>query len=255
MGVIRIEKNKNFTVMSNYHLRDKTLSLRARGLLSTMLSLPEEWDYSVNGLAAICLEGVKAVRSGLMELEEKRYLKRERIHTPEGRFDYQYTVYEMPQPCDPEPHTLKGHTVEGHTLNGTQINTDRINTDKVNTEKEIQKKESADALTSTDTTHVCKNLQSDSTKKTPKRQEVRHKYGEYDNVLLSDTELEKLKAEFPDDWEERIERVSGYVAQRGKGYSNYLATIRNWARRDAQNKMNQKKGFVYNDHCEEGDSL
>ena len=158
MGVIRIEKNKNFTVMSNYHLRDKTLSLRARGLLSTMLSLPEEWDYSVNGLAAICLEGVKAVRSGLMELEEKRYLKRERIHTAEGKFDYQYTVYEMPQPCDREPHTLKGHTVEGHTLNGTQINKEKSSTDKVSTEEEIKKKENATACQSDDIKTEFENL-------------------------------------------------------------------------------------------------
>lgn len=57
MAVIRVEKNKNFTTMSNYHLRDKELSLKAKGLLSQILSLPENWDYSVRGLVAICLEG------------------------------------------------------------------------------------------------------------------------------------------------------------------------------------------------------
>lgn len=70
----------------------------------------------------------------------------------------------------------------------------------------------------------------------PKKREPRHKYGEYENVLLSDTDLEKLKKEFPTDWEERIERLSSYMASTGKSYKNHLATIRNWARRDRSSK-------------------
>ena len=82
------------------------------------------------------------------------------------------------------------------------------------------------------------NIQSNKTKqnKTKKEKAVRHKYGQYQNVLLSDDELEKLKTEFPSDWQERIERVSEYCASKGATYKNYLATIRNWAKRDIKNK-------------------
>lgn len=79
------------------------------------------------------------------------------------------------------------------------------------------------------------NIEVDNIDTKPSREhsEPRHKYGEYSNVLLSDTDLEKLKAEFPTDWEERIERLSAYMASTGKGYKSHLATIRNWARRDS----------------------
>lgn len=74
------------------------------------------------------------------------------------------------------------------------------------------------------------------------KKELRHKYGEYSNVLLSDTDLAKLKAEFPNDWQERIERLSAYMASTGKSYKNHLATIRNWAKRDSEerNKMESR---------------
>lgn len=70
---------------------------------------------------------------------------------------------------------------------------------------------------------------------------ARHKYGEYKNVLLSDEDIEKLKAEFPSDWQERIERLSEYIASSGKSYKNYLATIRNWAKRDKEKTAAEKK--------------
>mgnify|MGYP002762549382 CR=1 FL=1 len=80
------------------------------------------------------------------------------------------------------------------------------------------------------------NIEVDSidTKPSGEHRETRHKYGEYENVLLSDTDLAKLKAEFPTDWEERVERLSAYMASTGKGYKSHLATIRNWARRDSE---------------------
>lgn len=74
MSVFKIEKNKNYTVMSNYHLRDKNLSYKAKGLLSFMLSLPEDWDYSINGLVSISKEEVKAIRNILQELQRYGYL-------------------------------------------------------------------------------------------------------------------------------------------------------------------------------------
>lgn len=87
MSAFRIEKTKDFTVMSNYHLQDKKISLNAKGLLSYMLSLPDDWDYSLRGLCAICLEGEKAIRNTLKELEDKGYLYREKINGVQGLFD------------------------------------------------------------------------------------------------------------------------------------------------------------------------
>lgn len=121
MSVFKIEKNKNYTIMSNYHLRDKNLSYKAKGLLSFMLSLPEDWDYSVNGLVSLSKENIKAVRTGLKELDDNHYLIRERINLENGKFDYNYFIYEI-------PYDQKGYTVNGYTVNDTQINTNIQNT-------------------------------------------------------------------------------------------------------------------------------
>lgn len=118
--IFRINKTKNYTVMSNYHLQDKELSFKAKGLLSCMLSLPDDWNYSVRGLASISKEGIKAINSILKELEENYYLKRERKQENNGRFYYEYNIYET-------PYTQKGITDKGSTLNVTQINTNIIN--------------------------------------------------------------------------------------------------------------------------------
>jgi hypothetical protein len=101
MAVIRVEKNKNYTVMANIHLRDRNLSLKAKGLLSVMLSLPDNWNYSVKGLCAICKENETAINSALKELKTYRYviMQKKPPNKDEGRskFEYIYYVYEEPQ--------------------------------------------------------------------------------------------------------------------------------------------------------------
>lgn len=95
MTVFRVEKNANYTVMSNEHLRNRELSLKAKGLLSQMLSLPEEWDYSLEGLSRINREGVDAIRTGIRELEEHGYLERRRLRDGFGRLaGTEYVVHE-----------------------------------------------------------------------------------------------------------------------------------------------------------------
>lgn len=79
MSVFRIEKTKDFTIMSNHHLRNRNLTLKAKGLMSLMLSLPEEWDYTLKGLSLISKEGVDAIRVAVLELEQQGYVVRERI--------------------------------------------------------------------------------------------------------------------------------------------------------------------------------
>ena len=97
MGKVKVEKNRNFTIMSNYHLRDKNLSNKSRGLLSTMLSLPDDWDYTVEGLASICKDGKGSISTQLNELEKHGYLVRTQTRDARGRIrDTEYTIYELP---------------------------------------------------------------------------------------------------------------------------------------------------------------
>ena len=85
MAVFRIEKTRDYTVMSNHHLRDQSLSLNAKGLLSMMLSLPEEWNYATRGLASICKEGTDSIGSALKELERTGYIVRNRLRDSKGK--------------------------------------------------------------------------------------------------------------------------------------------------------------------------
>lgn len=121
MAIFRVNKTTNYTVMSNYHLRDKNLSLKAKGLLSYMLSLPDDWDYSINGLVAINKESVKAIRNILDELKANGYLIINKFRDLNGRYEYEYEIYESPD-------TQKGDVDKRHMEKGTQINTNKQNT-------------------------------------------------------------------------------------------------------------------------------
>ena len=82
--VFRVERNKNFTVMSNHHFKNKDLSLKAKGLLSLMLSLPEDWNYNIRGLASLSRDGIDSVRSAIKELEHYMYVERNIIRNESG---------------------------------------------------------------------------------------------------------------------------------------------------------------------------
>lgn len=126
MAVFRVNKNTNYTVMSNYHLKDKNLSLKAKGLLSQMLSLPPDWDYTVAGLCAINKESKTAIQSTLKELEDGGYLKRTRSQNKKGQFDYIYDIFE-------KPWTENRVTVNRCTGNVPQLNTNKLSTKELNT--------------------------------------------------------------------------------------------------------------------------
>lgn len=135
MAIIRVEKTKNYTVMSNYHLSDRNLSLKAKGLLSVMLSLPDDWDYSVDGLVAICKENVSAVKTALVELKVWGYLQVIK-HLPSvengGRIDYEYVVYEQPQ--QGKIQGVENLSVENQYVeNQKQLNTKQSNTKQQST--------------------------------------------------------------------------------------------------------------------------
>ena len=98
MAVFRIEKTRDYTVMSNYHLQDMSLSLKAKGLLSLMLSLPENWDYTMKGLARICKDGIDSISGGIRELEAHGYLVRARVRNENGQLcSIEYTILEQPK--------------------------------------------------------------------------------------------------------------------------------------------------------------
>ena len=161
MAIIRVEKTKDYTTMSNYHFREKDMSLKAKGLLSLILSLPEEWDYTLAGLSMLCKDGVDSVRTALTELEEFGYVETARIRDEKGRLKgTEYVVYEKPFSSIPEKEEpvmenptlekpilenptlekpiLENPTLENPTLekpmleNPTQLNTNISNTKKLN---------------------------------------------------------------------------------------------------------------------------
>lgn len=167
--VVRIEKNRNYTVMSNYHLRDKSISLKAKGLLSVMLSLPDNWNYSNRGIAGIVKEGVSAVGTGLRELEAAGYIKRTPLRDEHGQITtVEYVIYEQPhkeettgseqsaetegaaesEPVSEnsvffapeensyanEPHIENKDVVSADMENREQLNTNKTNTKKLNTD-------------------------------------------------------------------------------------------------------------------------
>ena len=150
MSVFRVEKNKGYTVMSNHHLRNHTLSLKAKGLLSQMLSLPDDWDYTLQGLAQINKESIDAIREAVRELERAGYIERSRERNERGCLrGTVYTIYEQPhaEPTPEEPAqalpTLDHPTLEKPTLdfptleNPTQLITKRENKEKRNTDRSI----------------------------------------------------------------------------------------------------------------------
>ena len=199
MAVLHKAHKSNFTVIDNAVFKS-SLSLKARGLLCTMLSLPDNWHFSTTGLSAILpSDGESLIRSAIKELETNGYLTRERIRDDKGKIiDWLWTFSDYPQVEN--PHVENQHVANPHVENQRQLNTKQENTD------EEKKKES-----STD------GYEAAPSKRVPEKKRI---YGTYRNVKLSDTDLSKLKDEFPGDWQERIDRLSTYMD--------------NWARRDSE---------------------
>lgn len=145
MSVIRVEKTKNYTVMSNYHFKEKDMSLKAKGLLSLMLSLPDNWDYSIAGLVAICKENETAIKSALKELQQFGYVKIDKImpdKTESGRIEYVYNIYEKPKQ-EGKKQGVENLPIEIQRVeNHTQLNTNKLNTNKLSIKDNIYKKNS-----------------------------------------------------------------------------------------------------------------
>ena len=150
MAVYRVQRTRDYTVMSNYHLKDKGLTLKSKGLLSMILSLPEEWNYTTRGLASICKEGVDAIGSALKELETAGYIVRRQLRGANGRItDTEYIIYEQPQPKKLD--MLPSDVVSPDTENPDMVKPDtekpaELNIEKSNTEKSITYGSSTDSI-------------------------------------------------------------------------------------------------------------
>lgn len=131
MAVMRVHKTANYTIMSNHHFKEKEMSLKAKGLLSLMLSLPDDWDYSINGLATLSKDGRDSVMGALKELETFGYLIRTRSTDEKGKFKgYNYDIFEEPQST--LPNTENPYTGNPNTDNPIQLNTNKINDEGIN---------------------------------------------------------------------------------------------------------------------------
>ena len=194
MSVFRVEKNKGYTVMSNHHLRNHALSLKAKGLLSQMLSLPEDWDYTLQGLAQINKESIDAIREAVRELERAGYIKRSRERDERGCLrGTVYTIYEQPhaEPTPEEPTqekpaldnpTLEKPMLDFPTLeNPMQLNTKGKNKEKQNTDQSI-----------TDSIPFPSGFQ-----ETPvqKRTEAKESFERYRNLILENIDYDVLASD------------------------------------------------------------
>ena len=149
MSVIRVEKTSNYTVMSNYHFKEKKMSLKAKGLLSLMLSLPDNWNYSIAGLVAICKENETAIKSTLKELQEFGYVRIEKImpdKAKSGRIEYVYNIFEKPKQeykkQEVENQPLEILPLENHPLNNTNIYNiyNKLNNKELNNKENTKRK-------------------------------------------------------------------------------------------------------------------
>ena len=148
MAVIRVNKQTDYTVMSNYHFKEKGMTWKAKGVLSQMLSLPEDWDYSVEGLVGLSADGKDSVMSALKELEKFGYLKRTRVVDDKGKFvGFDYEIYESPQA--EKPYAEKPNT-ENPQQSNTKIESTIINNKKKETLKE-RKNDEIDGVIDDDT--------------------------------------------------------------------------------------------------------
>ena len=198
--------------MSNTHLKDKRLSLKAIGLLSVVLGLPEDWHYTVNGLVGIVKDGKDSVESAIKELKKNGYLKVEKIYpnANSNRIQYQYTFFENPQEVGFQPlenQDIEKKVVETQVLENTYTykDTNKPNTNKLNTNKPSK-----------------------------------HKYGEYSHVLLTDKEHTHLIELYGDSLNEHIKILDEYIETSGKKYKNHSLVIQKWVH-DEWTKRNKDK--------------
>lgn len=175
MSVIRVNKTENYTVMSNHHLRNKNLSLKAKGLLSFMLSLPDNWNYSIAGLCSLCKENETAIKSTIKELKENGYVIVDKKYPEKGErngFEYIYNIYEFPQEVDDQDVESQG--IENLPIDNLSVeNQGKINTKELNTDILNINRQSKDEINTDNKYAFSKEKEDDIYASFPEEKEVR----------------------------------------------------------------------------------
>ena len=231
MAVFRVERNKGYTVMSNHHLRNKDLSLKAKGLLSQMLSLPEDWDYTLAGLSHINRESIDAIRTAVWELEKAGYITRQQNRDSKGKMaDMVYTIYEQPQSWteaeDKEQPRLENPVLDFPTSdnptsekpvseNPTQLNKDILITDRLNTDLSITHSIPIHSLNPSPVPAAGKAAQPPERK----RKDANEAHWMYEEIIKDNISYDILKADLPydgDRLDELVELMVDTVCSRRK---------------------------------------
>lgn len=226
MTTFRVIKNRDYTIMSNYHLKEKTMSLKAKGLLSLMLSLPEDWDYSIEGLSAISKESPKQIKLVLEELKKFNYLYINKLlpnETKTGRIEYVYDIYERPKTRVPkQPPCFEKQEYQNNPLVLTDNKYINNNTIINNTNNKYTNK---------------------------KKKVIKEKYGTYGRVELTSDEYLKLVNEFGEEFiKKQIELLDEYVESNDNKnkYKNFNLVLRksireNWFKKK---QLSQSNSFL-----------
>ena len=245
MSIIRVQQHKNYTIMSNTHLRDKNLSLKAKGLMSQMLSLPPDWDFTVSGLVSINKESETAITGALKELKESGYLVVQKNYpgnTTSGRIEYEYVLYEEPHGVgtDSQPVEIQGPEIQDPE-NLPLENVGQLNTDyKLLTNKETEEinTEKREYMRTTSVAH-----------------ERRKKHGDSGWVLLTDEEYQRL---LNDLGEAELNRCIAYIDEsaqitqnknKGKDWNRVLrkCSREGWGKNRRTAKPEQQFSYEYED--------
>lgn len=240
-SVVRVHKNTDFTIMSNHHLRNMKLSLKAVGFMSKLLGLPDDWCYSIAGLVKICKEGETAVRSALHELIDEKYVYVEKLppnYSKSGRFEYVYHIYEIPYEDMPDglecPELFIKKQEEKQAKSA--LNADTQNAEKQDTENphlENQGIENQGQLntyisnTKESSTKECNAAISVSRKSSCKKKINKRNYAEA--VTMTEEEYQKLIQQHTKAFVNKcIEILNNYKLSSGKQYKSDYHTILNW---------------------------
>ena len=200
MAVFRVERNTGYTVMSNHHLRNKELSLKAKGLLSQMLSLPEDWDYTLAGLSYINRESIDAIRTAVWELEKAGYITRRQGRDEKGKMTaIEYTIYEQPQPPALDCPVLENPTADNPILenptpdNPTSENPMQLNKDISRTNLPKKEKSNTDLSNNHSIPILSPNpspLREETAEPERKETEAADAYSVYEEIIKDNIEYE-----------------------------------------------------------------
>lgn len=242
-SVVRVHKNTDFTIMSNHHLRNMKLSLKAVGFMSKLLGLPDDWCYSIAGLVKICKEGETAVRSALHELIDEKYVYVEKLppnYSKSGRFEYVYHIYEIPYEDMPDglecPELFIKKQEEKQAK--STLNADTQNAEKQDTENphlENQGVENQGQLntyisnTKESSMKECNAAVSVSRKSSSKKKAQDNKKNYAEAVTMTEEEYQKLTQQHTKTFVDKcIEILNNYKLSSGKQYKSDYHTILNW---------------------------